>query len=233
MPIVSFVNLLNAVISITLAWRLSMRRRSDKQNQAARYFVWFFTAFGVMWFLYGLEGVVSTDIAVINRTNMLADLTLYVASTIGIQIAFIAMNRREYGLLAAAVYLTFGFVYLFLRLGDPGSYQLVEALPYVYWEPTFSPLLQAITGLVASSASVIFAITFLVQGLRNRKNTKVFRRSLYLAAGMTCILLASLLFFVTTRSSFAGGAMAAIFSGGGLGLIYHVVVIELSLHLPK
>jgi hypothetical protein len=146
----------------------------------------------------------------------IADLLVYAVAIIAVQISFYAMNRQNAGTVISVMLGASAIVYVFGRMFFPFPHIREVIPPYVYWHADIPAWLQMMTGAVALLGSVVFVVTFVVLGFRARANSTVYRRSLFLAGGMTCLFFASLIFFIFATGGFFLTLFASVLGIAGL-----------------
>jgi|GEM_PF-1489010 len=220
-PIIAIANLINGLIAATIAVLLFIRyRRRIKEGRPIKgisYFILFYASVAIMWLLYATPGLITPNLYTIMVLQSFADIFVYMSAIIGILISFTALNKKDTGSIIAIIMGTATLIYALGRIFNAKPHIQEVIPPYVYWHPDSSLWLLVLTGLVASASSLTFIITFIVLGYRAKNNYLIYRRSLYLSAGMSCMFLASLIFFVMATGGFVLTMAASIF--GIIGLI--------------
>jgi hypothetical protein len=219
-PIIAISNLINGLISALLAARIYIRRRHITDSGAKHgvtLFLYLYTAMTIMWFLYATPGLLVQNLFAIMVLQSIGDVLVYVTAILGLKIAFVALQRSDIGSILSTYLGAMVVVYIVGRIIYPFPHVQEIIYPYVYWHPHIPLWMQVMTGVVAICGSATFIVVFLMLGMRAKKNMLVYRRSYYLAGGMTCLFAASLIFFVFATGGFILTTGASLF--GIIGLV--------------
>jgi len=226
-PIIAIANLVNGFISALLVVRLYARYRRRRRARlpvvGVGYFLVFYLSVAVLWLLYATPGLLVTDTYLIMVLQSLADVFVYVASIVLIQISFYAMNRQNIGVVLSFMSGTTAIVYVLGKIIYAAPHVREVIPPYVYWHPGTPVWLQVMTGIISGLSATIFISTFVSLGFRARSNAAVSQRSLYLAGGATFLFVATLAFFIFSTGGFLLTFVASIFGIIGLFLMLHGV----------
>lgn len=184
-------------------------------------FVWLYLAMAIMWFLYATPGLLLENLTIIMITQSLADFIVYIVSLISVQITFYTLRKQNLGTIVSLLIFTASIIYFLGRAYAPLPHIREAIYPYVYWRADIPLWLPMMTGVVAALSSILFIATFLSLGYKARQNAIVFKRSLYLASGMTCLLLASVVYFVVPI-----GRLFSVFGASLLGIGGLIIVLQ-------
>ncbi|PJE75792.1 hypothetical protein COV04_02510 [Candidatus Uhrbacteria bacterium CG10_big_fil_rev_8_21_14_0_10_48_11] len=219
-PIIPIASFISALVSLGATTRVFSLYRQRK-NEALWYFGAWFAVVTIMFLNYALGGIVASGVgnAVIDA---IGNLFIYVSCVLLIQIPFIFLDRREWGVISGIILATAGLVFFIGLLLNPSPSVREVVGPYVFWWPQYEQWLRSYTGVVAGTTTLTFTLTFLYLGYRGRSDMVVFRRSAYLAAGMFSLMLSALSILIVPKIIFVErivlGATAMV---AGIILLYY------------
>ncbi|MFA5954516.1 MAG: hypothetical protein WC817_03220 [Patescibacteria group bacterium] len=217
-PIISIASLVSAIISLGATLRVFLIYRQRK-NDALWYFGVWFAVITVMFSFFASEGVITSG-AVSAFMDAIGTSFVYVSCVLLIQIPFIFLNKREWGVISGIVIATAGLVFLIGLLLDPvPSVQLVLG-PYLFWETQYPQWLSTYTGIVAGITTLTFTLTFLYLGYRGKRDFIILRRSAYLAGGMLSLMLAAISLLALPQGVFVAGMVF-----GSLAMVTGVILL--------
>lgn len=233
-PLVSLTDLINGIISAAIAIRLTFVYLKNR-NQAAKHFIAFYCAFAAAWLFWATPELVISDPQLVMATNILGYLGFFITSAIMIQLPFIFFpERRQWGLFLSTLIVTAAIIFLLGRLLNLQEHIREINGPYVYWKPVMAPWLRVLMGVSGALGGIVSAATFLYLGLKDKNNPLIFKRSLYLCAGLTVILLASIFSFILfSGADFVGNAVGSVMVICGLLLMLRGIVYEERRHLAN
>lgn len=231
-PFVSIADLINGLISGAIAVRLTFVYLKNR-NQATKHFMAFYYAFAVAWLFWATPELVVSNPYLVMATNILGYLGFFVTTAIMAQLPFLFFpERRQWGLFFSTLIITAAVIFLLGRLLNPLPHVREVIGPYVYWKPILAPWLRVLMGIAGAFGALVSALTFLYLGLKDRSNNLIFKRSMYLCAGLTTILLASIFSFILFKSGvFIGNAVGSVMVIIGLLLMLRGILYEERRHL--
>lgn len=224
-PLVSLSNFVNSAVTITLAAQLIVRCRKV-QHDGLRYLTGFFIFLAGFWAMRALPGILVFDSNSAMVTNLFSYVFLYIATTSLLQVPFVFIDRRELGAVLGILNIVAGIVFVLGRLFDPMPHPAIVVGQYVYWQETYAPWLRAITGLSTFISTSTFMGVFFYLGFKERANTIVYRRSMYLASGMAFLLFAASVFFLFSAGEFFVSMLASVSCIVGLLLMLRGIWLE-------
>lgn len=224
-PLVSLLHLVSVAVSSVLAYRL-YRSYWQYPSTNLLLFAMFYGLFALSWLVTAVPGVLSNDPYWIMVSNIIGATLVLVSVIVGIYIPFFFLGRPSVGIAFSVAIGIVSIVYLvgrFLYSEPP----LIEVFsPYIYWKPVFPVWLRVLSGIITFTGSSIFAGTFFYLGYKNKDNSIVFRRSIFLAVGMCCMMAASFIVQLIPTANFMNIASGTIFIVLGLLVMAHGILHE-------
>ncbi|OGL86877.1 hypothetical protein A3I40_01495 [Candidatus Uhrbacteria bacterium RIFCSPLOWO2_02_FULL_48_12] len=208
LPIISISNLVNTMVTAALAGRLIFKLRQN-HHDGLMYLAGFYVALTGFWAFRALPGLLIDNPYTVMATNLVSYIFLYVATTALLQVPFIFINRRHWGVILGILNVMIGLIFIIGRFLNPVVHTPTIIEPYIFWQETYPLLLRALTGISTVTSTTIFMGVFFYLGHKERDNTIVYRRSMYLAGGMLFLVLASFIFFLASTGGFLMSVLAS------------------------
>ena len=207
-PIISISNLVNTIVTAALAGRLVYKINRHHQ-EGLIYLAGFYIALTGFWAFRALPGIFIDNPYAVMATNLVSYIFLYTATTSLVQVPFIFIDRRHWGIFLGIMNVVLGLFFVIGRFLNPIPHLPEVIAPYIYWKETYALQLRALTGISAFASSAIFMGVFFYLGHKGRDNHIVYNRSMYLAGGMMFFVLASFIFFLASTGGFIISVLAS------------------------
>src|SRR3990167_5910531 len=117
-PIISISNFVNTVVTDTIAIRLLARVRRN-HHEGTVYLAGFFTALTGFWAFRAMPGLLTKAPFAVMATNLVSYVFLFTATTNLLQVPFIFINRRQWGVILGILNVVIGLVFLLGRFFNP------------------------------------------------------------------------------------------------------------------
>src|SRR3989344_3369284 len=144
-------------------------------------------------------------------------------------VRLIYKDRRHCGVILGILNVMVGLIFVIGRFLNPVPHLPIVIVPYVFWQETYPLLLRALTGISTFTSTTIFMGVFFYLGHKERDNTIIYRRSMYLASGMLFLVLASFIFFLAST----GGFVVSILASGSCIVGAYLMLRGISYESPK
>lgn len=227
-PIISISNLVNTIVTAALGGRLIYKLRQN-HHDGLMYLAGFYVALTGFWAFRALPGLLIDNPHTVMATNLVSYIFLYVATTSLLQVPFIFINRRHWGVILGILNVMIGLIFIIGRFLNPVSHNPTVIAPYIFWKETYPFLLRALTGLSTLTSTTIFMGVFFYLGHKERDNKIVYHRSMYLAGGMLFMVLASFIFFLAST----GGFIISILASGSCIIGAYLMLRGISYESPE
>ncbi|OGL82469.1 hypothetical protein A2936_02070 [Candidatus Uhrbacteria bacterium RIFCSPLOWO2_01_FULL_47_25] len=211
-----------------LAVRLIYKLRQN-HHDGLMYLAGFYIALTGFWAFRAMPGILTDNPYTVMATNLVSYVFLYVATTSLLQVPFIFIDRRHWGVILGILNVMVGLIFVIGRFLNPVPHLPIVIVPYVFWQETYPLLLRALTGISTFTSTTIFMGVFFYLGHKERDNTIIYRRSMYLASGMLFLVLASFIFFLAST----GGFVVSILASGSCIVGAYLMLRGISYESPK
>ena len=159
-------------------------------------------------------------------SNLIAFMFIYASVAFAIYIPFFVLGKTGFGVFATGIVIVSGIIFFFGRIFYFEVSTLEIIPPFMYWMPQFPGWLRIMTGVVNVAALLIFIVTFLWLGIKNKTKLRVYYRSLIMASGMSLLFLATIVAQLTPVPGFFNLSVGALLISSGLLLLSHGIMHE-------
>lgn len=212
LPLVGITGTLNAIVSLYIAARLYVTYKENKQ-ESHKNFLYFFLYFGVFYSLFATTQLILwTDNGFwIGISHVISYFFLYLSLSYLLSLPYHVKGQHNLAQVVWFAIFVINILFFIVRIIEFTPSEMLVLSSYVYWQPIFSEWLRVVTGILAVITAASVSTFFIRYGLRNRAQSIIYKRSLWIGLGIAVLMIAAVLAFIAAPSGSAPFVFVATF----------------------